>query len=390
MKMPKTIHQTLTVPLSYPVTFTRRAFAPENESLAEILKGDSGQPRKVLVLIDQGIADAFGELPGQIQAWFHARRQSLNLVREPVLVPGGEAIKNDYRQVMTLVDLMLEYHLCRHSIVLVLGGGAVLDAAGFATALVHRGLRLVRMPSTTLAQNDAGIGVKNGMNLHGGKNTIGVFAAPYAVLNDFALLEGLRDPEWRAGISEAFKVAMIKDAGFYHELLEMAPALGRRNREAMERLIVRCAELHLDHIANGGDPFELGSARPLDFGHWSAHKLEALSNYRIGHGQAVAIGLVLDSYYAAHLGWISHQEAFTLADALHTCGFELDAPELHLTLGDGRPALLQGLDEFREHLGGILTLSLPCPIGQKAEIHEVDEAIMTRILADHAPWVRQT
>lgn len=380
----KTFHQHVHVPLHYPVVFTRRAFNPGNNALAELLQGRPEQPRKVLAVIDEGVARAFPELPAELRDWFAGRRETLDLVRDPLILPGGEAVKNDYRQVMGLVDVMLEYHLCRHSVVLVIGGGAVLDAAGFATALVHRGLRLVRMPSTTLAQNDAGIGVKNGMNLHGGKNTIGVFAAPHAVLNDAALLDGLSDPDWRAGIAEAFKVAMIKDAAFYRELLEMAPALGRRDRAAMDRLIVRCAELHLDHIATGGDPFELGSARPLDFGHWAAHKLEALSNYRIGHGQAVAIGLVIDSLYAARLEWISQEEAETLARALHTCGFSLDVPELHTTLGDRRPAVLQGLDEFREHLGGRLSLSLPRPIGQKDEIHEVDEAVMTRILEELA------
>jgi 3-dehydroquinate synthase len=386
MTFHKTVHQHVQVPLHYPVVFTRRAFDSSNNALAELLHGSSDQPRKVLALIDDGVSLAFPKLADELKAWFAQRSDTLDLVRDPVALPGGEAVKNDYRQVMNLVDLMLEYHLCRHSVVLVIGGGAVLDAAGFATALVHRGLRLVRMPSTTLAQNDAGIGVKNGMNLHGGKNTIGVFAAPYAVLNDFALLDGLSDTDWRAGIAEAFKVAMIKDRVFYQELLDMAPALGRRDRAAMERLVIRCAELHLDHIATGGDPFELGSARPLDFGHWSAHKLEALSNYRIGHGQAVAIGLVIDSHYAAHLGWISHQDANTLANALQTCGFAPDVPELHITLGDNRPAILQGLDEFREHLGGRLTLSLPRPIGQKAEIHEVDESVMAQILREKLRW----
>lgn len=379
MHFSRTLNQQISIPVHYPVVFTRRAFAPDNNHLAGLLNGSPNQPRKVLVLLDSGVTQAFPDLPAEILTWFSLRSDSLNLVRPPVTLPGGESIKNDYRQVMNLVDLMLEYHLCRHSVVLALGGGAFLDAAGFATALVHRGLRLLRMPSTTLAQNDAGIGVKNGMNLHGGKNTVGTFAAPFAVLNDFSLLDGLSDTDWRAGISEAFKVAMIKDRGFYTELLALAPALGRRDTAAMERLVLRCAELHLDHIATSGDPFELGSARPLDFGHWSAHKLESLSNYRIGHGHAVAIGLVLDSLYAAHLGWISPSEALQLADALRTCGFDLDVPELHLTLGDGSPALLQGLDEFREHLGGQLTLTLPRPVGRKDEIHEVDTAVLAQL-----------
>lgn len=369
------ISQSFSAAFSYPVHFGRGTFQPENDLLANILSGSG----RVMVVIDQGVTGAFPALSADIRLWF-SRRPGLELVCDPEVVPGGEAIKNDYRRIMSLVDQMLEYHLCRHSTVLVIGGGAVLDAVGFATALVHRGLRLVRMPSTPLAQNDAGIGVKNGMNLHGGKNTIGVFAPPFAVLNDFDLLDGLSDDDWRAGISEAFKVAMIKDAAFFRELLDLAPALGRREAAAMERLIVRCAELHLQHIATSGDPFELGSARPLDFGHWSAHKLECMSNYRLTHGQAVAIGVTLDAKYAARLGWISCEEAQALEQALKTCGFDLNPPELTQVLGDGSLQILQGLEEFREHLGGKLTLSLPCPIGSLSEIHEMNPAWISEFI----------
>lgn len=378
-------NQSFSVPVSYPVVFTRNAFSGDNPSLLELLaSGEPSAPRKVLMVVDQGVARAFpGYLP-KAEDWFSQHRETLELVAPPEIVAGGEAIKNDYRRIMSLVDMMLEHHLCRHSVVLVVGGGAVLDAVGFATSLVHRGLRLVRMPSTTLAQNDAGIGVKNGMNLHGGKNTVGVFAAPYAVLNDLNLLDGLDDINWRAGISEAFKVAMIKDAAFFGELCEMAPRLAVRDPDAMERLVVRCAELHLDHIATSGDPFELGSARPLDFGHWSAHKIESLGNYRTGHGAAVATGLVVDSLYASRMGWLAPADAQRLIQALSTCGFDLALPELRVRLGDGRPAVLQGLEEFREHLGGTLTLSLPRPLGSKDELHEVDEGLMTEILGQVA------
>lgn len=368
------ISQSFSARFSYQVRFTRDVFAPDRDLLADLIAENGSAPRKVMVVVDAGVAEAFPALTHRIRDWFAARTDRLDLVREPEIVPGGEVLKNDYRRIMHLVDQMLEFHLCRHSVVLAIGGGAMLDAVGFATALVHRGLRLVRMPSTTLAQNDAGIGVKNGMNLHGGKNTVGVFAPPFAVVNDFALLEGLDDARWRDGVSEAFKVAMIKDAAFFRELLDLAPALGRRDAEAMQRLIVRCAELHLDHIATSGDPFELGSARPLDFGHWSAHKLESISAYRVSHGHAVAIGVALDALYAARLGWIGNQDADALITALGHCGFDLAPDELFQRQGDGELSILRGLEEFREHLGGRLTLSLPAPVGGLREIHEVNPA----------------
>lgn len=367
-----TFSQSFSVDFQYPVFFTHNVFSENTDQLLSLIPTAGSSPVNVMVVVDSGVADAFPALINRVSHWFDSHSEYVHLVRPPEIVPGGEALKNDYRLLMSLVDQMLAYHLCRHSFVLVIGGGAVLDAVGFAASLVHRGLRLIRMPSTTLAQNDAGIGVKNGMNLHGGKNTIGVFAPPYAVINDFSLLEGLSDQSWRDGISEAFKVAMIKDAAFFNELLELAPALGRRDAAAMQRLIIRCAELHLEHIATSGDPFELGSARPLDFGHWSAHKLESISNYRISHGHAVAIGIVLDSAYAARMGWIESDQVSALKQALLTCGFDLSPPELTQRLGDGSLQVLQGLEEFREHLGGQLTLSLPGPIGSIREIHELN------------------
>jgi 3-dehydroquinate synthase len=370
----KIINQHFHVPLSYPVHFVRNVFEQDCDLLRSVLTTPPGQTRKVFVVMDEGVHRAFSQLSGQLCTWFAKRSEHLDLVRPPEIVPGGEVLKNDYRKIMSLVDQMLEYHLDRHSYVLVIGGGAVLDAVGFAASLVHRGLRLIRMPSTTLAQNDAGIGVKNGMNLHGGKNTIGVFAAPYAVINDASLLDGLSDADWRDGISEAFKVAMIKDPDFFSELCSLAPALGKRDAAAMERLIHRCAELHLHHIATSGDPFELGSARPLDFGHWSAHKLESMSNFRITHGHAVAIGIALDALYATRLNLIPKSDADALIQALLHCGFDLCPEEIFLRQGDGRLQLLQGLDEFREHLGGELTLSLPSPVGKIEEIHDVKES----------------
>lgn len=357
------------VPNTYKVHFTRNAFSPENRLLGEVFR-DLGPFPKVFPVIDAGVAEAFPHLADQVQEWLnHAGQEA----PPPLIVSAGEALKNDYRALMGTMDRMMEYRICRHSLVVAIGGGALLDAVGFAASLLHRGVRVLRMPTTTLAQNDAGIGVKTGMNLHGCKNAVGTFSPPLAVINDLSLLDGLTDAQWRDGISEAFKVALIKDRTFYQNLLKAAPALGRREDQAMEDLIVRCAELHLHHISTAGDPFERGSARPLDFGHWLAHKLESLSNYRISHGHAVAVGIAVDTSIAETRGLVPAGTASELASALRTCGFDLSPPELQFRLGDGSLQLALGLEEFREHLGGELTLSLPGPIGQISETHALSE-----------------
>lgn len=376
--MPNTnIHQAFSVEFDYPVLFTRDLFAPGNSLLCDTLcRLDETHAHRALLFIDAGLAERVPDISARAGAVFEARSRAVELVKPPHIVPGGETIKNDYRLTMEVVDTILEYRLCRHSYVVAVGGGAVLDAVGFAASIVHRGLRTVRVPTTTLAQNDAGVGVKNGMNLHGGKNTIGTFSPPFAVLNDFALLESLAQPHWIGGVAEAFKVALIKDAAFFRALCREARCYRDRDLPAMERMIVRCAELHLEHIRVNADPFEMGRARPLDFGHWAAHKLESMSNYRITHGEAVAVGLAIDALYAVKQGWLDASDGDALLSGLSDAGFTLWYPEMDRRLGDRKLELLGGLADFREHLGGELCVTYPDGIGRKQEVHEIDRALM--------------
>ena len=195
---------------------------------------------------------------------------------------------------------------------------------------------------------------------------------PLAVVNDFQMLASLSPRDKRAGYVEAVKVALIRDAHFFEDLERDAALLHQFDPLAMQRLIHRSAELHLDHIATSGDPFESGSARPLDFGHWSAHKLEQLSEYRIRHGEAVAIGIALDLIYARKLGCLdaaSVDRALQLLDAL---GFDLFANELLHVDSQNALIVLDGLEEFREHLGGELSVTLLKGIGRGFEVHEMN------------------
>ncbi len=243
----------------------------------------------------------------------------------------------------------------RHSYVAAIGGGSVLDLAGFASAVAHRGIKHIRIPTTVLSQNDSGVGVKNGINYNGKKNFTGTFAPPVAVFNDERFLETLSERDWRSGIAEAIKVGLIKDADFYYWIEENVEKLIARDGETMNRLIRRCAALHLQHIASG-DPFELGSSRPLDFGHWSAHKLEQLSGFKILHGEAVAMGIALDTLYSALSGRLLMEKAERIIQLLIKCGFEITNPLLEIQ--DENSEILKGLQEFREHLGGQLTMML--------------------------------
>ncbi len=372
-----TIAQRIDVSWDFPVVFTHAIFHPENSALIDALdRLDEHRRHRALVFIDSQVAKAHSQLGAQIADYFAAHAARLELAAVPQVVPGGEAVKNDFSLVDGFMRLMLGRHMDRQSFVIIVGGGAVMDAVGLAASLVHRGLRQVRVPTTVLGQNDAGVGVKNGVNFLGGKNAIGTFAPPFAVLNDFDFLLSLPDGDWLCGVAEAFKVSIIKDAEFFTWLCEHARRIARRDFEAMQYLVFRCAEMHLHHIRTNGDPFEYGRARPLDFGHWSAHKLELMSGFEISHGEAVAGGVLLDSIYSEMRGWLSADEFRRILGGLRQCGFRLWFDELDARDSTGRRVVLDGLRDFQEHLGGELTVTYPRGIGARHEVHEIDFATM--------------
>jgi 3-dehydroquinate synthase len=374
------LRQAITVTWRYDVYFTHDAFAPANATLQRAIAGGTG---RVLAVVEEAVARHHPDLCHALAAYCAAAGDVLALAAPVLLLAGGEAAKNDPTGVAAVHQAIEAGRICRHATVLAVGGGAFLDMVGYAAATAHRGVRLVRMPSTTLAQADAGLGVKTAVNAFGKKNFVGTFTPPHAVVNDAALLSTLPDREWRAGAAEAAKVGLIKDAAFVTWLEAAAPALAARDLDAMRHLVRRSAELHLAHIAQGGDPFERGSSRPLDFGHWAAHRLEALSGHAIGHGEAVAIGLALDATYAWLQGWLPAADHRRILALLRALGFTLTAQALAEEGHEGRApgGLLAGLDEFREHLGGRLTILLPSGIGETFEVNAIDRPAMRRAVA---------
>jgi 3-dehydroquinate synthase len=381
--MTRAIERTFHLSFQQRVFFTRDVFDPSNPLLKDVLcSPNDRQVSKVLIVLDESLHVAQPDLEPRIQEWFVAQKDRLNLVCPPMILEGGERVKNSYFHVSEIQSQIDRFHIDRHSYVIAIGGGALLDLVGLAASTAHRGVRHVRLPSTTLSQNDSGVGVKNGMNAFGKKNFIGTFAVPFAVINDFAMLASLSPRDKRAGYIEAVKVACIRDAAFFSEIERGAARLRNFDPEAMERLIYRCAELHINHIATSGDPFELGSARPLDFGHWSAHKLEQISDYKIRHGEAVAVGIALDTVYARRKGLLDPASAERVLRLIEDLGFDTFANELFHVDSTDSLVVLRGLEEFREHLGGQLTITLLKAIGQGIEIHEMDEAAIVESIQE--------
>lgn len=369
------LEQAFSVRFEYKVFFTTHLFDTSNPTFDQFIQSKEHHTvPKILFVLDEGVILHHPGLQAQIKSYF-ANRKDIQLIQDVVIVPGGEATKNDEKLFHKIVEAVHQYGIDRHSYVAAIGGGSVLDLAGYAAAVSHRGVRHIRIPTTVLSQNDSGVGVKNGINWFNKKNFLGTFAPPVAVFNDYHFLTTLNQADWRSGISEAIKVALIKDTTFFEWLEKNATALVQRDMLTMQYLIKRCAELHLQHISSK-DPFETGSARPLDFGHWSAHKLETLTNFSVRHGEAVAMGIALDSVYSHLSGRISKVEVDRILTLIKTLGFELTHPLLHVS-GNESP-LLKGLNEFREHLGGKLTITLLNKIGLGQEVHEMDNEIIRR------------
>ncbi len=357
--------------------FTRDVFGEDNAVLAELLTPrEPGESVRAMVFWDSGLAASFPDLVGKITRWFAARSDRVRLAVAPIMVPGGEGVKNDFHQLELVWSAINAAGLCRHSYVIALGGGAVLDMVGFAAATAHRGIPLVRLPTTSLSQGDGGVGVKNGVNFFGKKNWLGSFGVPHAIVNDGVFLHALPDRARRCGLIEAVKVALIRDAKFFEFIAARVDALARFEPEAFEAVIRESARQHMEHIATAGDPFERGSARPLDFGHWAAHKLEQLSDFRVSHGEAVAVGMAIDVIYARRTGLLPEPIAERILDVIQRLGFQLFAPVKEIRTPTGRQDMLDGLEEFREHLGGRLTIPMIRAPGERLEIHEMDGAVV--------------
>jgi 3-dehydroquinate synthase len=378
--------QSFSITYEYPVVFTRDAFSLTNRCLIDALaRREAGKLHRCAFFVDQGVLSEMPELADQIAdyASFHVGR--FKMIGPLVAVPGGENCKNDPDTIPRLLAKFSELAIDRHSFVAAIGGGAVLDAVGYAAAIFHRGVRHIRFPTTVLAQDDSGVGVKNAVNSLGLKNLVGSFAPPWAVINDSAFIDHLPAREKRAGMAEAIKVALIRDASFFRWIESNSAALAQFSPRYLDRLIKDCAELHMRQIRLGGDPFEAGSARPLDFGHWSAHKLEYLTRHEVSHGEAVAIGIALDTRYSVMTGSLAEGEDKRVLDVLKKLGFTLWHDALRQQNATGQLSLLQGLADFQEHLGGELTITLLAEVGRGIEVHEMN----TELVGHCIDWLQQ-
>ena len=359
------------VPFTHRLRFTNDILGSDEKVLIDLLESSDNQPARVQFWMDRNLANANPEIELKLKQLSGSHPDRIKRVGNIQFVPGGEEIKNDIQVLEKMLKVFNVSDLDRRSYIVVIGGGAVLDTVGFAAGIAHRGIRLIRLPTTTLAQADSGLGVKNGVNLFRKKNWLGTFAVPWGVINDAEMLNTLSNRDFIAGFSEAVKVSLLKDTRFFNSLCRNAAQVAERDLESSLDAIRQSAQLHLDHITQGGDPFEMLEARPLDFGHWSAHKLESMSDFVLRHGEAVAIGVAIDAVYSSLALGLPVSDADRILRCLSELGFSLTDPALHDV-----ELLFDGLEEFRQHLGGRLTLTMLPKIGEPVEVHQINRELM--------------
>ncbi len=232
-----------------------------------------------------------------------------------VVLPGGEAVKT-WEVLGRVLERALAAGCGRQSVVLGLGGGAVTDLAGMVASLLGRGAPLVLAPTTLLAQVDASVGGKCAVNMGAGRNLVGAFHAAATVVADVDLLESLPAAEYRSGLAELLKIAVIGDPGLFARL--------ESERHADARMIARAVELKAEIVAR--DPFEKGERRLLNLGHTLGHALESASGYTLRHGEAVAIGLAAVARYSAERFDLDRGERDRILGALSSLGLPTSAP----------------------------------------------------------------
>jgi 3-dehydroquinate synthase len=290
-------------------------------------------------------------------------RNQLEKGRAEVLtIPAGESNKTR-ESWARLTDEMLAKKFGRDSVVIALGGGVVGDLAGFVAATFMRGIPVVQIPTTLVAMVDASIGGKTGVDTPAGKNLVGAFHAPAAVLVDPQLLATLPFREMRAGFAEIVKHGVIADDVYLREVAsgasEMLSAAGGSASDRLLSLIVRSIEIKADIVSR--DEREEGLRKTLNFGHTIGHAIELVSGYSLLHGEAVAIGMALEGRLAEQIGVAKAGTAASIVKALQSAGLPTDLPT-----GFEAEEVIEAMKSDKKGVSGKTRFALPLRVGAMA------------------------
>jgi 3-dehydroquinate synthase len=292
------------------------------------------------------------------------------------VLPGGESQKT-LGNVAAIIDALVAARLNRDGLVLALGGGVIGDIAGFAAASYQRGIAFLQLPTTLLAQVDSAVGGKTGVNHPGGKNLIGAFHQPTAVITDTDTLSTLPDRDLRAGFAEIVKAALVADPAFFEWLETNAARVLAREAEALAHAIRRACEIKAAIVAR--DEREQGRRAVLNLGHSFGHAIETGAGYgRVLHGEAVAAGMVLAAELSTRLGRLPAADAQRVRELLSRSGLPVDPPRL------GRAKMLELMGMDKKVTGGKLRLILLDAIGKPVVSADYAQDVLESLLEERA------
>ncbi len=356
---------------SYDVRIGRGLLARSGAEIAPFLS----QP-KVAVITDETVAALH----------LDALRDGLALAgitMTSLALPAGEATKS-WQHFSTAVDWLLEQKIERGGIVIAFGGGVIGDLAGFAAAVLRRGVRFIQIPTSLLAQVDSSVGGKTGINSKHGKNLIGAFHQPTLVLADIDILGTLNIRDFLSGYGEVVKYGLLGDAEFFEWLETNGPALAAGDMELRQQAVQRSVQMKADIVER--DELEAGDRALLNLGHTFCHALEAATGYsdRLLHGEGVAIGCALAFETSARLGLCSQEDPSRIRAHLKTMGMKTDLGDIPGELPN-TDALLALMAQDKKVIDSKLHFILAHGIGQAFIEANTDMTVVKAVLQDALP-----
>ena len=347
--------------LSYPVEFARDAFG-ESDVLAKVLLGgrDGDAAPRVFIVADQNVVQRTEGLGMKIGRY--VRAHGIELAGSPVVVGGGEKAKLDNAQTAMMVATeMVRAGMRSGDVVLAMGGGTVLDVAGWAAAQVCGGVPLVRMPTTPEAMLDAAFAEYAALDSSHLKDAFRVRSVPAGVVVDTSFSATVLDGVWRGGIGEAVRLAIARDAAFFKKLMGVAQAYRDRDAAVLDAVVSDACAVRMK---KGGTSFAL----------WPAMRLQAMSGWKLPHGYAVAIGVLVGVSYAAAAGAVRESTRDAVVGFLEECG-TLDGLVHSRYLLQQEDALLEGIGEWRRSFPEARLEALS-GLGKTEEIDVPDAGLM--------------
>lgn len=345
----------------YPVEFAEDVFNVENETLAVILRTVTGADKpRVMIVADMNVVQHSEGLGTKIGRYVQAH--GIQLTGSPVVIAGGEKVKSDDLQsVVNIVSAMLTSKVGVGDCMLAIGGGALLDVACYAAAQVRGGVKVVRMPTTIAAMIDAGFAEKAAVDYQSVKDALSVPSVPAAIVIDTTFNVSILDGVWRGGYAEAVRLAAVSDGPLMKKLAAQAAAFKNRDAEACKMVVESCVA---SRMKKGDTGFAL----------WNALRLEAMSGFKLPHGYAVAMGIVIDTGYAVAKGLLSEKDRAVIVGALRDCG-ALDGIVHSQHLLAQPDNILLGLDAWKLSTGSE-AIVLPTGLGKSVEEPMPDRGAM--------------